>query len=350
MIKSKAVWSSAVATLLALVLPPWATAYAANSHLDVVKQRGHLICGTDNTKPGFGYLDPKTSKLEGFDVDFCRAEAAAIFGSPDKVKFVILTDKNRFNAIQTGEVDVVFFHTTITTTRDSAVGVDFLPVNFYDGTGVLVKKSLGIQHVAGLNGATICTTQGSTTEAEWSDYIKAHNWKSSTKLLTYQDLDKLFAALMSGRCNAMTTDKSALVGWKGNAPDPSALEILPETMSKEPLAGFTYQDDSRWRDALTWVVYGTVQAEEYGINSKNLAQYVKSQSPDIQRFLGVSGSLGQDLGLPNDFMHNVIGGVGNYGEIYARNVGPKTPYWIQRKGSLNALWTHGGLMYSPPFR
>ena len=329
-----------------LALP---AAHAAQSRLALVKSRGHLICGTDNTKPGFGYLNPKTRKLEGFDVDFCRAIAAAIFGNKDKVKFVILTDKNRFNAIQTGEVDVVFFHTTITTTRDSAVGVDFLPVNFYDGTGVMVKKSLGVSHVSGLNGATICTTQGSTTEAEWSDYIQSHHWKGS-KVLTYQDLDKLFSALMSGRCDAMTTDKSALVGWKGNAPNPSALEILPETTSKEPLAGFTYQDDSKWHDALTWIVYSTIQAEEYGITSKNLSKFVKSKNPNIQRFLGVNGDLGKDLGLPGDFVQNVIKGVGNYGEIYNRNLGPKTPYHIERKGSLNALWTHGGLMYSPPFR
>lgn len=325
------------------------TSAAAESHLQTVKKRGELICGTDNTKPGFGYLNTKTGKLEGMDVDFCRAVASALFNDPNKVKYVILTDKNRFNAIQTGEVDVVFFHATITETRDSAVGVDFLPINFYDGTGVLVKKSLGVDHVSDLDGATICTTQGSSTETQWQTYIKAHDWSDSTKVLTYRDLNSLFNALMSGRCNAMTTDVSALVGWKGNAPDPDALEVLPEVIAKSPLAGFTYQDDSKWRDALTWIVYATIQAEEFGIGSSNLDKFLDSNNPEIQAFLGKTGTLGKNLGLPNKFVQQIIRNVGNYGEIYARNLGPDTPYHIKREGSLNALWTHGGLMYSPLF-
>jgi general L-amino acid transport system substrate-binding protein len=327
-----------------------AGAAQAQGKLDAVKQRGHLICGTDNTKPGFGYLNPKTGKLEGFDVDYCHAMAAAVLGDASKVKMITLTDKNRFNALQNGEVDVVFFHTTITATRASVVGADFLPVNFYDGTGVLVKKADKIAHIADLNGGTICTTQGSTTEAEWADYIKEHKWDPHTQVLTYQDLDKLFAALNSGRCNAMTTDKSALVGWKGNAPDPSAFDILPETISKEPLAGFVRQDDQQWRTALTWAVYALVQAEESGITSKNVAEMAKSDNPGIRRFLGVDGDLGKNLGLPADFVQKEVAQIGNYGEIYDRNVGPKTPYSIVRKGSLNDLWTRGGLMYSPPFR
>ncbi|TCT08671.1 transporter substrate-binding domain-containing protein [Paralcaligenes ureilyticus] len=324
--------------------------YAQDSKTDTVIKRGELICGTDNTKPGFGYLNPKTGKLEGFDVDYCHAMAAGILGDGNKVKMIALTDKNRFNALQNGEVDVVFFHTTVTATRATAVGADFLPVNFYDGTGVLVKKADKIAHIADLNGGTICTTQGSTTEAVWADYIKSHKWEKTTQVLTYQDLDKLFAALNGGRCNAMTTDKSALVGWKGNAPKPDDFDILPETISKEPLAGFVRQDDQKWHTALAWIVYALVEAEELGITSKNVAEMAKDPNPDIQRFLGTEGDLGKDFGLAPDFIQKVIAATGNYGEIYDRNVGPSTPYSIARKGSLNDLWTRGGLMYSPPFR
>ena len=325
-------------------------AYAQTSKLDTVKQRGELICGTDNTKPGFGYLNPKTGQMEGFDVDYCHAIAAGVLGDASKVKMVALTDKNRFNALQNGEVDVVFFHTTITATRASVVGAAFLPVNFYDGTGVLVKKADKIGSIADLNGGTICTTQGSTTEAVWADYIKGNKWDAATQVLTYQDLDKLFAALNTGRCNAMTTDKSALVGWKGNAPTPDDFDVLAETISKEPLAGFVGQDDNQWLTALTWIAHALVQAEEFGINSKNVAEMTKEQNPDIQRFLGVNGDVGKNLGLAPDFVQNVISAVGNYGEIYNRNIGPDTPYGIARDGSQNDLWTNGGLMYSPPFR
>ena len=325
-------------------------AYAQNAKLDTVVKRGELICGTDNTKPGFGYLNPKTGQLDGFDADYCRAIAAAVLGDATKVRMIALTDKNRFNALQNGEVDVVFFHTTVTATRSTVVGASYLPVNFYDGTGVLVKKADKISSIDDLNGGTICTTQGSTTEAVWADYIKGHKWDSKTQVLTYQDLDKLFAALNSGRCNAMTTDKSALVGWKGNAPTPDDFDVLAETISKEPLAGFVRQDDHQWHTALTWIVYALVQAEEFGITSKNVAEMSKDPNPDIQRFLGLEGDVGKNLGLAPDFTQKVISAVGNYGEIYDRNIGPDTPYGIARKGSQNDLWTGGGLMYSPPFR
>ncbi|MBV2181878.1 MAG: transporter substrate-binding domain-containing protein [Castellaniella sp.] len=333
--------------LMGLASPP---ALAQDSTLQTVIKRGQLICGSDNTKPGFGYMNPKTGKLEGFDVDYCHAVAAAVLGDASKVKILTLTDKNRFNAVQNGEADVVFFHTTVTTTRATAVGAAFLPVSFYDGTGVLVKKADQIKSINDLNGGTICTTQGSTTEAVWADYIKGHKWDPKTQVLTYQDLDKLFAALNSGRCNAMTTDKSALVGWKGNAPKPDDFVVLAETISKEPLAGFVRQGDTQWRTTLTWVAYALVQAEEFGITSKNIPEMLKSENPDIKRFLGVDGDLGKDLGLAPDFVQKVVGAMGNYGEIYNRNIGPETPYGIDRKGSLNDLWTHGGLMYSPPFR
>jgi len=324
-------------------------AQAAENHLDTVTKRGTLLCGTDNTTPGFGYMNTKTGKMEGMDVDLCRAVAAAVLGDASKVQFVIVTDKSRFNALRTGQADVVFAHTTVTPTRASAIGVSFLPITFYDGNGLLVKSSLKAKHVGDLNGATICTTQGSGTEVMWAAYLKAHNWKTSTKILTYQDTEKLFAALNTGRCDVMSTDKSALAGWKGNASDPKAFDILPETLDKSPLAGFTSSEDPKWHAALTWVINATFEAEEHGITSKNLPTFVKTTDPYIAKFLGVTGTFGKDFGLQPDFVQKVISSVGNYGEIYDRNIGPNTPYLIQRKGSLNAAWNEGGLLYSPPW-
>lgn len=341
--------SAALAVSFGLVAVGMPAAHADENHLDTVKKRGTLLCGTDNTTPGFGYLNTKTGKMEGLDVDLCRAAAAAVLGDASKVQYVVVTDKSRFNALRTGQADVVFAHTTETPTRESAVGVAFLPVTFYDGTGLLVKSSLKAKHVGDLNGATICTTQGSGTEVMWAGYLKAHNWKPSTKVLTYQDTDKLFAALNSGRCDVMSTDKSALAGWKGNASDPKAFDILPETLDKSPLAGFTTIEDPKWNAALRWVIYATFEAEEHGITSKNLSTFLTTTDPYIAKFLGVTGTFGKDFGLQPDFVQKVISSVGNYGEIYERNIGPSTPYAIERKGSLNAQWNQGGLLYSPPW-
>jgi general L-amino acid transport system substrate-binding protein len=325
-------------------------AHADENHLQTVTQRGTLLCGTDNTTPGFGYLNTKTGKMEGMDVDLCKAVAAAVLGDASKVQYVIVTDRSRFSALRTGQADVIFAHSTITPTREtSALSVAFLPTNFYDGTGVLVKTALKVKHISDLNGATLCTTQGSETEQMLAGYYKAHGWKTSTKTLTYQDTNKLFDALNSGRCDAMVTDKSALAGWRGNASDPSAFQILPEAFDKSPLAGFVSEDDPRWRAALTWIVYATFEAEEHGITTANLPTFMKTSDPYLQKFLGVSGTLGTDFGMRNDFVPKVIAAVGNYGEIYDRNIGPKTPYFIERKGSLNAAWSDGGLTYSPPW-
>ncbi len=321
---------------------------AQQSRLDVVLERGKLICGVNGGAPGFGYINEKTGSYEGFDVDFCKAVAAALFDDPNKVEYVALTAKVRFNAIQTGKVDVVFRNTTVTTSRDGSVGVDFLPVNFYDGQGVMVRKDLGVTSVFDLKGATVCTNQGTTTEKNWTDIDRAHNL--GTKLITFEDFSRSFDGLLSGRCDAITTDKSGLVGWKAKAPNPDELVILPETLSKEPLAGFTFQNDSKWRDALTWIVYATMQAEEFGITQDNLDEMLKSDNPGIRRFLGLEGTLGEGLGLSNDFVVRIIRHVGNYGEIYDRHLGPNSPFFIPREGSLNAPYTEGGLIYSPPFR
>jgi len=324
------------------------SAQAAGSLLDTVKTRGLLHCGTDNTAPGFGYLNTKSGQLEGMDVDFCRAVAAAVLGDASKVKFVTVTDKSRFNAVQTGQVDVVFAHTTFKPVRESAITVDFLPLYFYDGTGVMVKGST-IKTVGQLNGATLCTTQGSATEQTLATYIKAQGFSAQTKVLTYENQEKLFAAMEAGRCHGMSTDRSGLAAWKNNAPNPADYFILPEVLDKQPFGGFTVANDSRWRNALRWIVYATFQAEESGISQQSVDEALKSADPFIQKFLGVNASLGPDFGLPKDFVEQIIKQVGSYGDIYQRNLGADKPWAIERKGTANAPWTEGGLLYSPPW-
>lgn len=334
-----------VAALAAASL--WAHGASATV-LDNVKQRGILNCGTDNTAPGFGYLNTKTGKVEGLDADFCRAMAAAVLGDASKVNFVIVTDKSRFNALQTGQADVVFAHTTVKPVRESAIGIDFLPINFYDGTGMMVKSASGVKSVAELDGATICTTQGSGTEATLAAFVRQRGFKT-TKVLTFENLEKLFGALQSDRCNAMSTDKSALAAWRGNSGKPDDYMILPETLNKSPFAGFVIANDSRWRNLLRWATFALFQAEEWDITTANLADRMKDESAFVQKFLGVKDGFGKDFGVADDFVASMIKSVGNYGEIYDRNLGPKSPYFIDRAGTPNAMWTKGGAEYSPPW-
>jgi len=345
LISSPCARATVVALGLALSTP---AAAQTSSLLDTVKARGELHCGTDNTAPGFGYLNTRTGQLEGLDVDFCRAVAAAVLGDANKIKFVTVTDKSRFNAVQTGQVDVVFAHTTFTPARESAITVDFLPLYFYDGTGVMVKGDR-IKSVAQLNGATLCTTQGSATEQTLATYIKAQGWSAQTRVLTYENQEKLFAAMESGRCHAMSTDRSGLAAWKSNAPNPAEYFVLPEVLDKQPFGGFTVANDSRWRNALRWIVYATFQGEESGIGQKNIAQALQSKDPSVQKFLGVQASLGPDFGLPADFVAQILKQVGHYGDIYERNLGADKPWAIERKGTANAMWSDGGLLYSPPW-
>lgn len=313
--------------------------------LDTVIARGTLNCGTDNTAPGFGYLNTTTSQMEGLDVDFCRAVAAAVLGDASKVNFVNVTDKSRFTAVQTGQVDVVFAHTTLKPGRESAITVDFLPVNFWDGTGAMVKTESGVTSIKDLDGANLCTTQGSSTEAALANLLKANSWTS--QVLTYENLEKLFGALNSGRCDAMFTDKSALAAWRANSAKPDDYVVLPEIIEKSPFAGFVVANDSRWRNALRWISYALVEAEETNITSKNVEEMKGSADPTIRKFLGVEGSYGADFGIPADFVAQAITQVGNYGEIYERNLGPDSKIYIDRKGTPNALSADGGAMISP---
>lgn len=313
--------------------------------LDTVLERGELNCGTDNTAPGFGYLDTTTGQMQGLDVDYCRVVAAAVLGDADKVNFVNVTDKSRFTAVQTGQVDVVFAHTTIVPARESAITVDFLPVNFWDGTGAMVKSDLGVASVFELDGANLCTTQGSSTEAALANLIKGEGW--SNQVLTYENLEKLFGSLNSGRCDAMFTDKSALAAWRANSGDPEAYLLLPEIIEKSPFAGFVAANDSRWRNALRWINFALIEAEEIDLNSANIAEKAGTDDPTLRKFLGLDGRYGADLGIPADFVAQAITQVGNYGEIYERNLGPDTPIYIPREGTPNALWRDGGAMLSP---
>ncbi|MFO1140736.1 MAG: transporter substrate-binding domain-containing protein [Paracoccus sp. (in: a-proteobacteria)] len=323
----------------------FAAAPAGAGVLDEVIKRGTLNCGTDNTAPGFGYLNTTTGKMEGIDVDFCRAVAAAVLGDAGKVNYVTVTDKSRFTAVQTGQVDVVFAHTTMTQGRESAITVDFLPIMFWDGTGAMVKAELGVKSIYDLDGANLCTTQGSSTEAAIANLIKARGWKN--QVLTYENLEKLFGALNSGRCDAMFTDKSALAAWRSNAAKPDDYVLLPEMIEKGPFAGFVAANDSRWRNALRWITFAAIEAEEQAITSANIDEKLKTEDPTLRKFLGVDGTNGADFGIPKDFVAQMIRQVGNYGEIYDRNLGPQTKLFLDRAGTPNALYQNGGVMISP---
>jgi general L-amino acid transport system substrate-binding protein len=313
--------------------------------LALVKSRGKLICGVNNAVPGFGYLDGATGQFSGFDVDYCRAIAAAVFGDPKAVEFRPVNAAQRGPALQTGEVDVVIRNTTWTSSRDTSWGV-FAPTTFYDGQGMLVRKSLGAKTLKDLKGASICVMSGTTTELNLTDQMRTVG--ADFKPVVFADVDPAWAAYDEGRCDAFTTDKSGLASRRPTLKNPDEHEIMEVTMSKEPLGPEVPLGDDQWFNVVKWTVFVTFQAEEWGITSKNVDEMLKTTNPDMQRFLGVTGDLGKGLGLENDWIVKVIKGVGNYGEIYDRNLGPNTPLNIPR--GPNKPWTEGGLLYAPPYR
>ncbi len=319
---------------------------AAVSRLQIVKDRGQLLCGVNGQLPGFSYLEADGS-YAGFDVDFCKAVAAAVLGDGTAVEFRAATTQERFTLVSTGEIDVLFRNSTWTLTRDSAeVGMEFMPVNFYDGQGMMVRTDSGITSLEDMEGATVCVQSGTTTELNLTDNFRARGIEFTP--VVFEDNDKTVGAYDEGRCDGFTSDKSQLVSSRTKLQDPSAHVILDVTMSKEPLAGAVYQGDPAWADAVRWVVYGLITAEEYGVTSANVDEMLASEDPNVRRLLGVEGELGAKLGLSNDFMVAVIKGVGNYGEIYDRNLGPDTPFALPR--GLNALYSQGGIQYAPPMR
>lgn len=313
--------------------------------LQQVKGRGKLSCGVSGNLPGFSYVDQQ-GKYTGLDVDICRAVAAALFNDPDAVEFRNLNAKERFTALQAGEVDLLSRNTTWTISRDTSTGLEFAPTVFYDGQGMMVKQSSGIKDLKGLEGKSVCVQTGTTTEQNLADQMRKAGVNYTP--IVFEEVDATFAAYQEGRCEGVTTDRSQLVSRRSILPNPDEHLILDAVMSKEPLAPAVKNGDSPWFDTVKWVIYGLIEAEELGVNSQNIDQMANSDDPVIKRLLGKEGTLGQDMGLPNDFMVNVIKNVGNYGEIYDRNLGAQSTFKLDR--GQNKLWEEGGLMYSPPFR
>ena len=321
----------------------------AGKDLDAVKARGSLICGVSTGVAGFSLADSQ-GKWAGLDVDVCRAVSAALFGDSEKVKYVALTAAQRFTAIQSGEVDILSNNTTATLQRDTALGLDFTAVTYYDGQGFLVNKKLGVKSAKELNGATICVLPGSTTELNLADYFRAN--KMTFKPVVIEKVDELRAAFFSGRCDVYTSDSSSLYAARAaNVPPPAKPEdfvILPEIISKEPLAPVVRHGDNQFADIVRWSLFAMLEAEEYGITSKNVDEMLKSDNPTIKRILGVTPGMGKALGVDEKWAYNIVKQVGNYGESFERNVGKDTPLKIER--GLNALWSKGGLQYAEPIR
>ena len=313
--------------------------------LDDVKSRGVLRCVVSTGIPGFAYPDA-SGVWKGFDIDFCRATAAAVLGDASKIKAVTATGKTRFTKLNAGEGDVLWRNTTITFSRDVGVKLRFHGVNYYDGQGFMVKKALGVKSAKELNGASICIQTGTTTELNLADYFHANGMKYEA--VTIETNDEARQNYTSGRCDVYTTDASGLAATRSTFSDPQNHIVLPEIISKEPLGPATRQGDDQWSDIVTWVLNATITAEEKGITQANVDKMKSSKDPEVLRLLGVEGSQGKELGLSNDWAYNIIKSVGNYGEIFERNIGVNTPIGLPR--GLNALWTKGGLQYSPPFR
>ncbi len=318
---------------------------ASAGTLQDVKAKGFVQCGVSQGLPGFSNPDDK-GNWTGIDVDLCRAVAAAIFGDANKVKFTPLSAKERFTALQSGEIDLLSRNTTWTATRDTALGLNFAGVNYYDGQGFMVRKSLGVTSAMQLNGAAVCTNTGTTTELNVADFFRSH--KMQYEVVAFEKADEVVKAYDEGRCDVYTTDRSGLAAQRLKLKNPDEHIVLPEIISKEPLGPVVRQGDDQWFDLVKWTLFAMVNAEELGVTSKNVDEMKKSNNPAIKRLLGVEGNFGENLGVSNNWAYNIIKQVGNYGESYDRNVGPKTPLGLAR--GLNALWNKGGIMYAPPIR
>ena len=329
------------ALLLAFLMVSPLLADNHESILDKVKNRGRLVCGVHGGLSGFGFLG-EDGKWNGFDADFGRAIAAAVLGDPTKVEFVPLNAAERFTALQTGEIDVLIRNTTWTLTRDAELSTDFAPPTFYDGQGFMLPKSLKIKSIKELAGASIGVTAGSTTELNLADTMRSLGIEFNP--VVYEDIDTLYGSYDAGRCDVVTSDKSQLVSRRKDLKNPDDHIILDATISKEPLGPLTIHGDNKWNDAVSWVVYATFFAEEHNITQKNIKTF-KTDNPEIKRFLGETGKMGEKLGLPNDWAKQIIVAVGNYGEIFERNL---TPIGLPR--GVNKPWTQGGLLYAMPFR
>jgi general L-amino acid transport system substrate-binding protein len=319
--------------------------FALAGTLEEVRSRGHIIAGVNGGVFGFSMPDDK-GVWKGLDVDTARAIAAAVFGDANKVKFSALTAVQRLPALQAKEIDVLCRNTTQTLTRETTNGLNFVHVNYYDGQGFLISKKLGVKSARELEGATVCVLPGTTTEMNAADYFRTNKMK--WKPVVIEQTAELNKAFFAGRCDVLTSDVSQLAAQRSTSPNPAGYVILPEIISKEPLAPVVRHGDDQWYDIVNFTVMALINAEELGITSKNVDQMAKSENPGIQRFLGVTPGMGKALGLDEKWAYNIIKQVGNYGEIYERNVGPNTQLGLDR--GLNDLWTKGGIMYAAPFR
>jgi len=318
---------------------------AAAATLDTVKQRGVLNCGSNGQLPGFGLPDSQ-GNWTGLDVEYCRAIAAAIFNDATKVKFVALTARDRFTALQTGDVDVLVRNTTWTLSRDSQLGLNAAGVNYYDGQGFMVRKSLKVNSALELNDAAVCVQQGTTNELNLADYFRANRMR--LKSVTFATLDETLKAYETSRCDSFTTDASQLYSTRLKLTRPEDHVVLPEIISKEPLGPFVRHGDDQWFDIVKWVHFAMLNAEELNVSRANIEEQMKSENPEVRRLLGSEGNFGEQLGLNKDWAYRIVKLVGNYGESFERNVGLGSPLKIAR--GLNALWNKGGIQYAPPIR
>jgi general L-amino acid transport system substrate-binding protein len=329
---------------LAAILVVAASAASAQT-LNSIKQRGVLNCGSNGTLAGFGSPDAQ-GRWTGLDVEFCRALSAAIFNDPTKIKFVPLTARDRFTALQSGDVDVLARNTTWTSSRDTSLGLNFTGINYFDGQGFMVRKALKVNSALELNDAAVCVQQGTTTELNLADYFHANKMKLKT--VTFATADEALKAYDAGRCDAYTTDASGLAGERLRLANVNDHIVLPEIISKEPLGPVVRHGDDQWFDIVKWAHFAMLTAEELGVTKANVDDQMKSDNPDVKRLLGTEGKHGEALGLTNDWAYRIIKHVGNYGEVFERNVGQGSPLKIGR--GLNGLWSKGGLQYAPPIR
>jgi general L-amino acid transport system substrate-binding protein len=342
MMKARIALGALVAAALAVAAP----AHAGKT-LDSVKSKGQIVCGVNTGLPGFSQADPQ-GKWTGLDVDYCKALAAAVLNDENKVKYVPLTAQQRFTALQSGEIDVLSRNTTWTLTRDASLGLHFAGTIYYDGQGFIVPAKAKIKSAKQLKGATVCVQSGTTTEKNLTDFSRTNNL--NIKPVVFEKQEAATAAYFSGRCASYTTDASGLASVRNrDAKDPKDHVILPDLISKEPLGPVVRRGDDEWFAIAKWVLYGLIEAEEYGVTQANVGQMMAdSQDPVVMRITGKSEDMGKHLGLDKEWLVRAIRAVGNYGEMFERNVGPKTPLNLPR--GLNNLWSKGGLQYAPPVR
>ncbi|WP_210398292.1 amino acid ABC transporter substrate-binding protein [Motiliproteus sediminis] len=335
---------ASVAAASALALGVSAGAQASET-LDSVKSKGFVQCGVSTGLPGFSNPDDK-GNWQGMDVDVCRAVAAAVLGDASKVKYIPLTAKERFTALQSGEIDVLSRNTTWTQTRDTQLGLNFAGVNYYDGQGFMVSKNLGVKSALELDGAAVCIQSGTTTELNLSDYFREH--KMSFTPVVFDTSDQTVKGFEAGRCDVLTSDQSQLYALRIKLADPGSAMVLPEVISKEPLGPVVRQGDDLWFNIVKWSLNAMITGEELGVTSGNIDSMKDSSNPNIRRFVGLEGPKGQGLELPDDWAYQIVKQVGSYGEVFERNVGEGSPLKISR--GVNALWNKGGFLYAPPMR